>query len=75
MTLSTLTKHPNFIKYIGDAVTTTLKSIVYAPVHSPISEINMENIIKFMVTLCEMSRQVRNFLFWKKNVKILTAGT
>ncbi|XP_044264228.1 condensin complex subunit 3-like isoform X2 [Tribolium madens] len=55
-TLQSLTTLPN-CEYFADAVLSTMKTIIYAPRKSPLCEIDIDNIIKFMVTLCQMCTQ------------------
>lgn len=59
----TLEKIPLVAEYseaLQDALLMTIKSLYAAPRISPLADVNIENIAKFMVALCKTSPDVSN---------------
>ncbi|KAJ3647227.1 hypothetical protein Zmor_024756 [Zophobas morio] len=57
LSLNALTRLSNCHTYFDDAVLNTIRTLVYAPRTSALKDIDLDNTVKFMVTLCAMPRQ------------------
>lgn len=60
-TLEKIPLIPQYTEALQEAILMTIKALYSAPRISPLADVNIENIAKFMMALCKMSGDVSMF--------------